>query len=129
MKSQRYRYVIIWKAIGYLILVALLYFSLVDNPPVSMHYRYADKFGHLLAYGTLMAWFSQLYTGTGQRIILAVIFCLMGILLEYFQDWGGHRYFEVADMLANTLGILLGWWLSSRYCENCLLKLDRALSR
>jgi len=35
----------------------------------------------------------------------------MGISLEFLQDWGGVRHFEVNDMIANSSGVLLAWVL------------------
>jgi VanZ family protein len=32
----------------------------------------------------------------------------MGIALEFAQRWLGYRSFEVADMVANTVGVALG---------------------
>ena len=33
----------------------------------------------------------------------------MGVLIEFLQGWTGWRTFDVADMVANTLGALSGW--------------------
>jgi glycopeptide antibiotics resistance protein len=33
----------------------------------------------------------------------------MGIALEFVQGALGYRSFEVADMFANTFGVLIGW--------------------
>jgi glycopeptide antibiotics resistance protein len=33
----------------------------------------------------------------------------MGIGLEFIQGMLGYRTYEVFDMLANTIGVLLGW--------------------
>ena len=37
----------------------------------------------------------------------------MGIALEFVQGWLGYRSFEVADMVANTIGVLLGLVIAS----------------
>jgi glycopeptide antibiotics resistance protein len=36
-------------------------------------------------------------------------FVAMGIGLEFMQGQLGYRTYEVFDMYANTLGVLLGW--------------------
>jgi glycopeptide antibiotics resistance protein len=63
----------------------------------------------LLAYGTLMFWFSQLYVERRARIAYAAGFAAMGVALEFVQGQLGYRTYEVFDMYANGLGVLLGW--------------------
>jgi hypothetical protein len=55
-----------------------------------------------------MLWFALLYPGTRTRMLYAAGFVAMGIAIELLQPYTG-RHFEPADMLANTLGVLLGW--------------------
>jgi glycopeptide antibiotics resistance protein len=56
-----------------------------------------------------MFWFCLFYLTTGARIAHAAAFVAMGIALEFIQGALGYRSFEVFDMYANTLGVLLGW--------------------
>lgn len=63
---------------------------------------------HFAAYGTLMAWFAYLYRRAPTRALYAAGFVGMGIAIEFLQGLTG-RHFEVADMFANTLGVILGW--------------------
>lgn len=86
---------------------ALFLFS--AQPPEVLDFAFSDKLEHLFAYSVLMGWFGQLYVAKPRQVISAVAFCLMGVAIEYAQDWGGQRFFDVADMAANTLGVLLGW--------------------
>ena len=94
-----------------------------------MEFSSADKLEHLLAYGALMGWFGQLYVTLRRQAVLAVGFCAMGILLEFLQGWGGHRMFDTGDMLANSVGVALGWWLTRGWFAGWLLRLDRVLAR
>jgi len=55
-----------------------------------------------------MFWFSQLYGGR-TRVLYAAGFAAMGVGLEFIQGWLGYRTYEVFDMYANGLGVLLGW--------------------
>ena len=55
-----------------------------------------------------MLWFAQLYRPTRTRALYAAGFIAMGIAIECIQPFTG-RAFEVADMAADTLGVLLGW--------------------
>ena len=36
----------------------------------------------------------------------------MGVVIEFLQGWSGYRYFEYADMLANSTGVVLGYLLA-----------------
>ncbi|HUQ74878.1 MAG TPA: VanZ family protein [Burkholderiales bacterium] len=67
----------------------------------------SDKLSHFAAYGTLMFWFAFLYRRTRTRALYAAGFIAMGVAIEFLQGFTG-RHFEVADMFANTLGVLLG---------------------
>lgn len=71
-----------------------------------MDVPYSDKIGHFASYAVLMSWFCQLYR---RRIFYAAGFILMGVALEFVQGQLGYRSYEEADMLANALGVLLGW--------------------
>ena len=92
-------------AIGWAIVAAIIWLSLTPSPP-QVDVPYSDKIGHLASYAVLMFWFSQLYR---TRIYYAAGFILMGVALEVIQRQLGTRSFEAADMLANALGVLLGW--------------------
>jgi VanZ family protein len=94
-----------WVTGGWVVLAGIVYLSVTPSPP-SADFESSDKIGHLLAYGVLMLWFSLLYA---QRRLLAAAFIALGIALEFVQGALGYRSYEVADMLANALGVLLGW--------------------
>ena len=86
---------------------AVVWLSLTPSPP-KVDFEQSDKVGHLLAYGALMFWFAQLYVGQ-TRLLYAAGFVVMGIALEFAQGALGYRSYELVDMAANTLGVLLGW--------------------
>lgn len=102
------RYRGFWLAGGWLICAAIVWLSLTPSPP-SVGIEYGDKLGHFVAYGALMYWFCQLYASRTARLGYALGFAAMGVALEFIQGALGYRTFEVADMLANALGVLLGW--------------------
>jgi VanZ family protein len=56
-----------------------------------------------------MYWFCQLYARRASRIAYALLWIGMGIGLEFVQGQLGYRTYEVYDMYANTLGVLIGW--------------------
>lgn len=87
---------------------AIVWLSLTPAPP-DLELAYGDKLGHFAAYGLLMLWFCVLYPRRKTRILYAAGFVAMGIGLEFLQAELGYRTYEVFDMYANTLGVLLGW--------------------
>ena len=56
-----------------------------------------------------MFWFCQIYGRRSSRIAYALLWIGMGIGLEFTQGELGYRTYEVYDMYANTLGVLIGW--------------------
>ncbi len=89
-------------------LVATVIWLSVTPQPIQTGIDQGDKLGHLLAYGTLMFWFCVLYRPLRVRAFYAAGFIAMGIALEFVQGWLGYRSFEVADMVANSVGVAVG---------------------
>jgi len=100
---------VIWLALGWLWVVAVFYLSLMPHPPEPITFDNSDKLEHMLVYGFLMLWFCQF--ADYNRIRLAAAFVAMGAGLEVLQGMTDYRFFEYADMLANSVGVLLGWAL------------------
>jgi VanZ family protein len=117
------RYFILWRALGWLAVVVVIYLSLTSHP-ITVPLRYGDKFGHLLAYGVLMSWFVQLYQRRGMLLLHALLFIVTGVVMEFLQGYTG-RYFEYADMVANTAGVVLGLSLSLTPWQSLLLQGER----
>ena len=95
-------------AIGWGGAAAIVWLSLTPAPP-KLDFEHGDKLGHFLAYGVLMFWFCLLYLKTRVRILYAAGFIAMGIGLEFIQGWLVYRTYDPLDMLANTIGVALGW--------------------
>lgn len=106
--------------------VALVfYLSLTPHPPQPIVFEGVDKLEHATAYICLMLWFCQLYLAKWSRIYLMVVFVTMGVGIEVLQGLSGYRYFEYADMLANTTGVLLGWGLAHTRLGRVLISLEQ----
>jgi VanZ family protein len=95
-------------ALGWAWVAAIVWLSVTPSPP-RVDFQHSDKLGHFLAYGSLMLWFSFLYPALKARIGYAAAFIAMGVGLEFVQRALGYRMYEVFDMVANTIGVLLGW--------------------
>lgn len=98
-------------AAGWALAALIVWLSLTPSPP-KIDIEEGDKLGHFLAYGSLMLWFCLLYARRASRIAYALLWIGMGIGLEFAQGELGYRTYEVYDMYANTLGVLIGWAFS-----------------
>lgn len=105
------RWRVLWLIVGWALIALLWYGSLTPAPP-KMDFDHGDKWGHLLAYFVLTLWWMQLYRRRSQQHLLALGFAAMGLLLEVLQGLGGVRFFEFADLAANTLGVISAWVLA-----------------
>jgi VanZ family protein len=86
---------------------AIFWLSLTPSLP-QIDVTAGDKLGHFVAYGTLMLWFCSLYRNGRTRLLYGAAFIAMGVGLEVLQGMLGYRTYEVIDMIANTIGVLLG---------------------
>ena len=102
----------------------LVIYGSLTAKPVQLDISYFDKLSHLVSYFILMAWFNQLYTRSFQHFFCALLFIVLGIVLEYMQAYGGVRFFEWADVLANLTGVLLGLILAKTRLSNSLRWLE-----
>ena len=116
-----------WLAIGYGLVTFVVYMSVSSNPIQGPDFPFQDKFFHALAYFALMSWFAQIYHDKFQRNMIAVVFLLMGLLMEYIQSFDPNRMAEMADVLANALGVFFGFILSRTALKNVLLKFEQTI--
>ena len=98
----------VWRGIGIVLILVVIWLSLTPHP-VEIPVEQGDKLGHFAAYGTLMFWFAQLDARHRNRLAYAAGFVALGVGLEFVQGLTDYRTFEVADMVANAIGVLLGW--------------------
>ena len=68
-----------------------------------------DKWHHALAYFACMFCWGQWYVIPAQRLKLAIVFIVMGALIETLQGFTPTRSFEWLDMVANAVGVILAW--------------------
>lgn len=98
----------------------------VPEPPSAEH---GDKLVHMAAYGALMGWFSSLYVASRRRIGLAIALMALGVALEFVQGLTGYRSQDVYDMLANSIGVMLGWLMAPPRLPNVLELVERWLRK
>ena len=117
----------LWLAIGWMIVAAIVYLSLATLT-IETGIESGDKLGHLLAYGVLMAWWSQLYVSASIRWKLGIAFIALGAAMELAQGLTPNRYPELLDLVANTSGVLLGWLIAPPRIPSLYARLAAAFS-
>jgi VanZ family protein len=122
----RLRFLRLWQGIGALLIAFVVYESLTPHP-IEVPLPQGDKYGHILAYATLMAWFAQIYLGRSARTAWAVGFVAMGIGLEFLQGLTDYRSFEIADMIANAVGAGIGWCAVQTPLKSALARVERLI--
>ena len=94
------------------LLIGFVLYESFTTVPIEVPLAGGDKYGHILAYATLMFWFAQIYPGRRRRIEWAFAFVVMGIAIEFLQGLTDYRSFEIADMVAGAVGVCVGWLVS-----------------
>ena len=102
------RYLRLWQTIGGLLIGFVVYLSFA-TVTIEIPVENGDKYGHVLAYATLIFWFAQIYPDRRSRVGWAFAFVAMGIAIEFLQGLTDYRSFEIADMVADAVGVCVGW--------------------
>jgi hypothetical protein len=97
-----------WGTVGVALILVVFYLSLRPEQATGMLGEGGGRLEHGLAYGVLMFWFAHLESDRRGRLRLALGLVGMGVMIECLQGMLGHRTFSVADMGANSLGVLIG---------------------
>jgi glycopeptide antibiotics resistance protein len=112
-----------WFALAYGITLVVGVLSLIPGPDIGG----SDKLAHFLTYAILSAGFSLIVER--RRSLWLILFGLIayGLLLEFLQGLTGYRYEDMADALANSLGVITGLGFYFSPLRGILRRLDRWL--
>ncbi|MEK7322948.1 MAG: VanZ family protein [Pseudomonadota bacterium] len=113
----------LWRGLGWSMIAAVLYLSLMPNPP-SLDVSAGDKWSHAAGYAGLMLWFAQLYARPLHWRLAAGLIGL-GVSIEFAQGMTDYRSFEYLDMLADASGVFIGWWLGGTRFGAILQRAER----
>ena len=96
----------------------VIVFSLLpgSSPPLRAMFHINDKLEHIAAYAAL-TFLPSLHEKPRALVRIGLAMMAMGVALEFGQLLSEGREFEVADMLADGLGLLAGMviGLASRF--------------
>ena len=93
---------------GFVFLAAIVYLSL-SRTVLELPGDTDGHLAHVGAYALMMFWFARVYTGARSALLIGAGLMALGVLIELLQGYGGYRNFERADIVADALGIGLGW--------------------
>jgi len=88
-------------------LLTVMTLTLMPSPPQIGVFSW-DKAQHTVAYTALMWTFLQAWEGR-HTLRWAILLLAVGVGLELLQGLMGVRFMEYFDMMANGLGVLLGY--------------------
>lgn len=115
----------LWWLLGLLMVAVVLHLSLMSAPPEPLAFAHADKLEHGVTFAWLALWFLQI----APRHTLAVMAALLalGVGIEIAQSFTPTRSPEAADVVADTVGLLLGARLAATRAGRLLIALERRL--
>ena len=77
-------------------------------PPLEI-FNWWDKAQHAIAFGTLAVLAALAYP-EASRLRIALLLIGQGVLIEVLQYYGGYRFGDWQDAVADGVGVLLGMW-------------------
>ena len=95
-----------WYTLGGSLLLLVAVASLMPLPNVNL--GVGDKTSHLIIYFVLSAWFCLLARSWLGLLCTLLLLGGFGMMIELLQGTTSYRYAEWADVLANSIGCLLG---------------------
>ena len=125
--NVKWRHPQLWYGCGIALLIVVAVVSLV---PVSVSGASgSDKLAHVLIYLVLSGWFSLIAARTELlwRVFSGLI--AYGLLIEVLQGLTDYRSYEIADALANGVGVAIGLLFHFSPFRRRLIQLDSRLAR
>ena len=110
MESAKYyklRFIIGGLFVALIIFMSLVPGSFIPKLDPSKHY----ELSHFVAYFIMMLWYARIYSAKYYPR-LAVIFILLGIIVECLQGTMEVREFQVIDIGFNSIGVVFAWLFS-----------------
>ena len=107
MKSEQPRLRRLWWFLGLVLLVAIAVLSLIPLRGPVIDVPSSDKLLHAFAYVVLTLYFGEL-VGDGRLTRVLIGLLMYGIAIELLQTLAPPRSAELADLVANLAGMLIG---------------------
>ena len=102
----------LWLGCGWLGLAIVLWGTLTPEPPSLPQFGIPqfDKLEHFIAFLMLTSWFTAAFPEGRRPLWIAVIYAVLGGVIELVQGWSGFRDAEWFDWAADCVGVAAGAW-------------------
>lgn len=119
----------LWWSLGIALLALITALSLLPLRGPQIDLPNSDKLNHAFAYIVLMLYFGQLVgTGLRQRVWVVAALISYGAAIECLQSVLPPRSAEWADLVADMVGIGIGWLLLRSPLGRTLVVFERRLA-
>lgn len=117
----------LWRALGAVLVLALVVVCLIPEPPDPVPMRQSDKLYHVAGYALLAGWSVQLFAPPAlwPRLLALLV---LGVALEGVQALLPWRSADVLDAVANAAGVGLGALLAATPLAHALQWFERGLA-
>jgi VanZ family protein len=115
----------VWSVLGWLLVLGVIVGSLMPGramPDVSLN----DKLQHASVYLLLMLWFAGFYARRFY-LAIAIVLCALGIGLDLLQGLTATRSFELYDIMADLVGIGIGFGLAVAFLGGWCQRVEQRL--
>ena len=121
------KYLKIWLTLGWALVGLVIFLSVIPRAPDMLGLDGGDKLLHLLTYAIMMLWFGFIYLPGRTYQNLGIILIAIGIALELIQGIIDDRSLSFLDMVANAVGVSLGWLLAKTRLSFALAHVENIL--
>ena len=122
MKDLHYKY--LWLTFGIIYIFTITFLCLMPMERPGSFIPHMDKVTHFFMYVVCSFLFCQIIKNRFWIHVILSIF-LFGFFIEIIQEyWGYNRFFEVGDVVANTLGNIAGFLASKKLLPTIVEKID-----
>jgi hypothetical protein len=96
--------------LAWLLVAAVVWLSL-STTIIQLPGDTGGRYTHVAAYAILMILFGYAYRGALAVVLVAAALLAVGVGVEYLQGLSGYRNFDRGDIVADAVGIGMGWLL------------------
>lgn len=96
------------RTLPFVVVLAVILFAGLKPEPVPQLFSQQDKLHHMLGFAALVFTLRLAFPRWSVSALFGASLAA-ALLIEFGQGLQPHRTASLADMLANTLGVLLGW--------------------
>lgn len=102
------KHILIWQILFWILTLIILYLTLMPSIQTGLTFSHIDKLFHFLAFAAFTSCFALAFPRLG-TIFVIMGGATMGIAIEIAQSFIPYRSFSYLDMLADFLGVIVGW--------------------